>query len=208
MEFYLMRNNVNLQLPVNPTGLQIRGPTDNRFLKVQQLGEITILGDEMLKSFSFESFFPYRYGPYCEHRALRKPWDYVHFFDEWKKGEVRFVVTGTPINLLCTLEEFNPDLRAGEHEDIYYSMTLKQYRTVTVRKVSSTSSSSIKAQPKAESRPSSKPSAKTYTVLAGDALWKIAKKELKDSSRWPEVAKLNNIKAPYIIYPRQVLKLP
>jgi nucleoid-associated protein YgaU len=208
MEFYLMKDSDLFRLPVNPGGLSMSNPSGNQFLTVQQLGEITIMGDDMLESFTFESFFPYRYGPYCEYTILRNPWDVVEMIKEWKKGPVRFVVTETKINLLCTIEEFNPDLRAGEHEDIYYSMTLKQYRAPTVRKISSTSSTSTKAQPKAASRPSTKTAPKTYTVVSDDSLWMIAKKQLKDSSRWPEIAKLNNIKAPYTIYPRQVLKLP
>lgn len=47
----------------------------------------------------------------------------------------------------------------------------------------------------------------TYTVVAGDTLSKIAKK-VGNGCTWQQLAKLNNIKAPYVIRKGQVLKLP
>ena len=51
---------------------------------------------------------------------------------------------------------------------------------------------------------------KLYTVVAGDSLSKIAKKELGDSKRWPEIFEANKdiIKNPDLIHPGQVLKMP
>lgn len=48
----------------------------------------------------------------------------------------------------------------------------------------------------------------TYTVQSGDCLWAIARDQLGDSSRWPEIANLNNLGSPYLIYPGNVLTLP
>ena len=48
-------------------------------------------------------------------------------------------------------------------------------------------------------------SSDTYTVVGGDSLIKIGEKTGKD---WQEIARLNNISAPYTIYVGQVLKLP
>lgn len=45
----------------------------------------------------------------------------------------------------------------------------------------------------------------TYTVVKGDTLWKIGKKY---NVSWREIAKYNNIKFPYTIYPDQTLKIP
>ena len=47
----------------------------------------------------------------------------------------------------------------------------------------------------------------TYTVVAGDTLSKIAKK-VGHGCTWQALAKVNDIKAPYIIRKGQVLKLP
>lgn len=47
-------------------------------------------------------------------------------------------------------------------------------------------------------------STSTYTVVAGDTLSGIGQKTGKN---WQDIARINNIKAPYTIYPGQVLKL-
>ncbi len=47
-----------------------------------------------------------------------------------------------------------------------------------------------------------------YIVKKGDTLSAIAKRELGDASRWPELAALNSIPNPDLIYPGQEIKLP
>ncbi len=47
-----------------------------------------------------------------------------------------------------------------------------------------------------------------YRVKGGDNLTKIAREALGDAQRWPEIAHLNGLRIPYLIYPGQVLELP
>ncbi len=49
---------------------------------------------------------------------------------------------------------------------------------------------------------------KIYEVKSGDSLSKIARDVLGNMSRWPEIAKLNNLVAPYTIFPGAQLLLP
>lgn len=49
---------------------------------------------------------------------------------------------------------------------------------------------------------------KTYKVVAGDNLTKIAVKVYNDKKMWKKIADLNKIKFPYIIRVGQVIKLP
>ena len=51
---------------------------------------------------------------------------------------------------------------------------------------------------------------RVYVVQSGDSLSKIAKEELGDASRWPEIFELNKdkIKDPNLIHPGQELKMP
>ena len=46
-----------------------------------------------------------------------------------------------------------------------------------------------------------------YVVQASDSLWKIAREQLGDENRWPEIQKLNGLPGT-VIYPGQVLRLP
>lgn len=49
---------------------------------------------------------------------------------------------------------------------------------------------------------------RTYTVVSGDTLSAIAQRELGDANRYMEIANLNNIENPNLIYAGQVLRLP
>ena len=51
---------------------------------------------------------------------------------------------------------------------------------------------------------------RTYTVVAGDTLSKIAKREYGDASKWHRIYDANKdaIKNPDLIYPGQTFKIP
>lgn len=54
------------------------------------------------------------------------------------------------------------------------------------------------------------PSKRTYTVVSGDSLWKIAKREYGDGNKWPAIFEANRdvIKNPDLIRPGQVFVIP
>lgn len=58
--------------------------------------------------------------------------------------------------------------------------------------------------------PAAAPASRSYTVVAGDSLSKIAQRELGDASRWRAIydANRDTIKDPDLIHPGQVLKMP
>lgn len=47
-----------------------------------------------------------------------------------------------------------------------------------------------------------------YRVKSGESLSSIARDMLNDLQRWPEIAFINNIRQPYLIFTGQVLELP
>ena len=53
------------------------------------------------------------------------------------------------------------------------------------------------------------PAGKTYTVVRGDSLSKIAKRFYGDATKWPRIHEANRdlIKNPDLIYPGQELRL-
>jgi nucleoid-associated protein YgaU len=57
---------------------------------------------------------------------------------------------------------------------------------------------------------SSTATSRTYTVVAGDSLSKIAKREYGDASKWHRIFEANRdkIQNPDLIHPGQVLNLP
>lgn len=49
---------------------------------------------------------------------------------------------------------------------------------------------------------------KLYQVQAGDTLRKIALAQLGEEPRWQEIAFINSLSQPYIIYPGQLIMVP
>ena len=58
--------------------------------------------------------------------------------------------------------------------------------------------------------PPARPAEKTYTVVAGDSLSKIAKKFYGDANKWKKIFEANKdqIKNPDLIKPGQTFKIP
>jgi nucleoid-associated protein YgaU len=72
------------------------------------------------------------------------------------------------------------------------------------------SSTAPTAQPTAPIGSGTTGSGKTYVVVTGDSLSKIAKREYGDANKWRTIYEANKdlIKDPDLIYPGQVLKVP
>ncbi|MDP2638465.1 MAG: LysM peptidoglycan-binding domain-containing protein [Candidatus Levybacteria bacterium] len=48
----------------------------------------------------------------------------------------------------------------------------------------------------------------TYVIKTGDTLWDISIRAYGDGYKWPEVARINNLENPDLIYPGNSLKIP
>jgi nucleoid-associated protein YgaU len=75
---------------------------------------------------------------------------------------------------------------------------------------SSTAPPADKAAAPAQAAPNVADAEKTYTVVAGDTLSKIAKREYGDAAKWHRIYEANKdtIKNPDLIYPGQTFKIP
>ena len=65
-------------------------------------------------------------------------------------------------------------------------------------------------QPEKPAEPAQPASSGTYTVVAGDSLWKIASRQLGSGIRWNEIYELNRdiVKSPSVIFVGQILRMP
>lgn len=202
-----------LQLPVLPEGITIGSGSLNKTVEISGLGEIVIKQDRPALTIEFESFFPSAAFPGLQIAKITSPYTLRDKIMKWKNSNkpIHFLITGTNINMYCTIEKFSCSERGGDVGSIHYSLALKEYREVSARQVTikvTTKKATLPA--KTTTRTDNREQQKTYKVVKGDCLWNIAKKHLGNGSRYTEIYNLNKdiIKNPNLIYPGQVLKLP
>lgn len=116
MEIFLSINNREkvIKFPHLPPEITITRPQGSESYQTVN-GELNIPGPLELKTISFESF-------------LDADWAFIEQIELMRRRKlpVRLVVTGTPINMACTVESFDTSHRRGKL--IWYTITFKEFR--------------------------------------------------------------------------------
>ncbi len=147
--------------------------------------------------------------------------DYMISYDNFygvKKGSPKYeIITGDVISMLeyvAGTEDLSVEnmKRGAEAYLMSVGMTAEEIAAVRAKLAAKTVTTpkEVKLEPAAKPETPASPSAKTYTVKAGDSLWKISQKLLGNGFRYLEIYDLNRdkIKNPRIIHAGQVLVLP
>lgn len=209
MDFFLLDPNTNtlLRFPVAPTELQVQiGPKTLSFSPIS-LGDVEVPKGRQPVRLSMSGLFPGT-GRSLPGVNGQLPNDIVAQIKAWSDNAynkpLRFIVTTTPWNLLVFISNFEPTHRGG-HGDVWYSLSLTEWRPLVVQEVGQ-----VKIQSTATKRPDTRPRPKTYTVKAGDSLWKIAQRIYGNGNQWTKIYEANRdkIKNPDLIYPGQKLTIP
>ena len=128
--FFTYKNKV-VQLPVNPEKFTVSFSGNNETKEIISLGEINLLKRRKLAEMSFESFLPYdTWFPATRTTGqFERPKFYKWFFEGIMNDRkpVLFTVTGVGTNEYVSIEDFEWYHQAGNHEDVYFSLTLKEY---------------------------------------------------------------------------------
>lgn len=168
-----------------------------------------------LAQFSIESFFPAAADvPYLSApEDFHEPLYYIEFFDKVRseKKPLEFSVADVELNFgsakpMVSIENFATK-RAWGCNDVYYKLDLQEYRPYNSSAVSG-QGLVVEEMPEITARETTQTPPVTYTVKSGDTLWAIAQKYLGSGSRYPEIAVLNAIANPNLIYPGQVFTIP
>lgn len=130
MEFWLMRDRDKFMLPVPPSDYKIKTSNNNTAVVVEDIGEINILGRTKLSEISISSFFPNQKYYFCKTTPLL-PYDYVNKIETWRLEykPIRLVITGTPINTLFSIEDFEYGEQDGTG-NVHFTITLKEYKVI------------------------------------------------------------------------------
>jgi len=192
-----------ISLPVSPESIEIKIPGSNKKTDIVSLGEIVVLREPGLASFNVSSFFP----------AAENPQGYIRFITNWRKSKThaRFIIGSLNINMLVAIEDFSYEHRAGEEQDIYYTLSLTEYRPYGAE-IMSIDVETNTAAPVTETRVDNSGAVEqTYTVVSGDNLGAIARRLSGSWDNWRELYEANKavIGDNYsLIYPGQILVIP
>ena len=216
VEIMLQFDGKSLTIPINPEEIEISCESDNEDIDIIGLGSATRKGAPGLKKATIESFFPAA-NSYFYTGVL--PRTCVEFIQNIQKTEntnnkvAKIITTGLPVNLnmYFVIEEFNYTHKAGEEDDIYYTLDIKEYVPYGVKTVSNQVSGLAASRAVSTVNPPAQPTSGTYTVVSGDCLWKIARQFTGNGNNWHDLYALNVDVVgsnPNLIYPGQVLTLP
>ncbi|MHA7966607.1 LysM peptidoglycan-binding domain-containing protein [Paenibacillus sp. CAU 1782] len=200
-----------LVIPVLPASFEVSDGVKGSTFEVVGLGEINVIKERKLSEYGFSSFFPGQPYPFVyEVKKDQQGKEYLE--PEWKppmelvlkisrwmqsKRPIRLIVdsgnegqAGMVYNTPASIESFTWKETAGGTGDIEYTIKMKHYVFHAARKVTikDNKASTAKAQ-----RPDEREKPKTYVMVAGDSLWKVAQTQLGSGARWGEIQKLNGI---------------
>jgi len=208
-------------LPVTPSKVTLKIKNKNTTARLINDEEINILKSAGLTEIRFSTMIPHVSYPFSFYPdGFRPVTFYLEKLEKLKMGKkpFRFLIVrtfpdGKPIfdtDMRVSLEDYDVTEDAVAGQSLTVNITLKQYteygtKHAEIKKGAAAEPTTTKKRPEDNA-----PAAKTYTVVKGDSLWAIAKKQLGNGARYMEIYNLNRdkIKNPNLIYAGQVLTLP
>ncbi|MNI60306.1 LysM domain/BON superfamily protein [compost metagenome] len=214
-----------MEFTLLPESIEISEAGRSKTYEISKLGEINVVKGLKLREISFESIFPANWFPGCSvaERELFEPKHYIEEkIQKWRidNPPMQLVMTGSTMNLNIpvTIEKFTWSEEGGAVGDIKFQIAFKEYRMYEAKKAKiqekvTTSGSKTVVMNKNNSAPprtDTRVKPKTYTLAAGDNLWKVAQKVLGDGSKYKQIQMLNGIKDSELkkLPVGKVLKLP
>ena len=218
--FYLKQGQTQFLFPVTPAKLEVKTDNQNQTVSILNVGEVNILKGKGLEEIRFTALFPNRAYSFVQtENQWKAPSVYIQMLRTFQAAKLpvqltifRQIADGSLLfadNREMVLEKCNMTEKGGEQGDIWVDLVLKEYRrsqSIAYKPLPQNGGKGNNAVQQNMQRPAKTP-AKTYMVKKGDSLWKIAKKELGNGSKYKEIAQKNNIQNPSLIYPGQVLQL-
>ena len=211
-------------LPVTPGALSIKTPSKNTTVTLINDGEINILKEQGLREISFEFMLPQQKYPFANYSISNyTATTMIPLLNELKKSKepFQFIVTrmnpkGKVLfftNIKCQIEDFEYNEDADSNGlDVMCNITLKEYKPYGTNSIKLSTiaqgvgAAAVTAVMNKSRDTSSKKTPKTVVVKSGDTLWNLCKKHLGDGSKYKEIAKLNNISNPDLIYVGQTIR--
>ena len=138
IEIWLTSGADRLRLPVLPAEVAVAYAGGAQRASLQEMGEVILSGKRKLQTLQLESYFPARYDSNCQYRAIPNPSFAALMLRTWiEEGTpVRLLITGgaLSVNTLVLIEggTFTMGKAPG---DVAYTLSLTEYRPITVKRL-------------------------------------------------------------------------
>ena len=208
----------DMLLPIPPQKIPIKYPGQNETATLINGEEINITRPPGLAEISIDVVLPQMDYPCAMwDGSVEDAEEFISRLQDLKESgdafEFIIIRDSFDTNMDVTLEDYKVSDDVKEGLDLVVSVTMKEARHYGTKIMNFTiieDQATPTAETPEENRPAEQPQAKTYTVKSGDCLWNIAKKQLRDGSRWKEIYDLNRdkISNPNLIHPGLVLVMP
>lgn len=175
---------------INQTSINISKQSPPKIYTLADGSEVSISSGEKLTIINFSGFF----------YDLDKYFAILEMVSLGIAQNLLISGLNIPIDMSVFIEDFKTVERGGDVSCIEYSIVFREYVEKNIVIIDDGSNSSIEI-PETAYIPI------VYIVQKGDTLWAISKRFLGDPYRYPELASLNNIKNPNLIYPGQEIKI-
>lgn len=119
-----------LKFPINPDSLKKETSSESNTVEIEGLGEVSTPKKPGLSRITIESFF-------WQHVNLVPSAFYVMWLEKWQKTKkpANLIVTRLNYSMQVTCERFDHWIKAGEEQDIYFNLELKEYRPHGAKKL-------------------------------------------------------------------------
>ncbi len=210
-EFWLNNENekIALLLPVTPSDYEVSYGNTIETIGSTAIGDINIAGHRRLITVSISGFFTVKEYPFSNKQTYPASvaMDYANLLKQWvdDKAIIRLIITDgstTKINTQFYIENISYSESDESNGDINYTIILREFKPIKTPSEASVMSENNKQRSIPEQT-----QVKTYTVVSGDYLGKIARKVYGDPNQWQKIYNANKSiigDNPNIVYPGQV----
>lgn len=186
-----------MKFPINPSELKMENVSESEEVEVEGVGKVAIPKRTGLAKIKIESFFWHQNN--MVPGAL-----YVKWLNLWReRGKpAKLIVTRFNYSMEVICENFTHSIKAGEEKDIYFILSLKEYRPYGAKKIKTYEGRSekdvnavlIDVPVPNRSSTRKKTYSNPYVVLKNESIMGITKKITGTSEKWNELYEMNKVK--------------
>ena len=175
-KIYIEFGGSRMRIPVNPEEIEESNPSNNKDYDVIGIGQVAVQRKPALKEVSWEGFFPADLSAPYVNTGASAPQSYTSAIRAAmeNKQKCRLIITRSRLhntNMRCIVSDFKTTDKGGEPEDIYYSITLREYKDYGPRAISFLGNGTAQATTETE-RPVDTPVLRVgATVIANGRYW-------------------------------------